>query len=139
MKNKAPLALMEQLVMLLVFALAAGLCLQVFVLSDRMSKRFEARDYAVLAVQNTAETMKVCEGDLDACVQLLGGSVADSRWETGYDAQWSSVPAQQAEYRVIAEVRETTSLLGSADIAAVTADGDVLFALTVSWQEAAYE
>ena len=38
MKSKAPLALMEQMVMLLVFALAAALCLQAFVQSDRLSR-----------------------------------------------------------------------------------------------------
>ena len=34
MKSKAPLALMEQMVMILVFALAAALCLQAFVKSE---------------------------------------------------------------------------------------------------------
>ena len=34
MRSKTPLALMEQMVMVLVFALAAALCLQVFVVSD---------------------------------------------------------------------------------------------------------
>ena len=41
-RSKAPLAMMEQMVMLLVFALAAALCLQAFVKSDGMSKRGEA-------------------------------------------------------------------------------------------------
>ena len=48
MKSKAPLALMEQLVMVLVFALAAALCVQAFFASDRMSRQGEARDRAVL-------------------------------------------------------------------------------------------
>ena len=43
MKNKAPLALMEQLVMLLVFALAAALCLQIYALSGKVSRRGEAQ------------------------------------------------------------------------------------------------
>ena len=37
MRSKAPLLLMEQMVMLLVFALAAALCLQAFVKSDGLS------------------------------------------------------------------------------------------------------
>ena len=37
MHSKAPLALMEQIIMLLVFALSAALCLQVFALSGRIS------------------------------------------------------------------------------------------------------
>ena len=55
MKSKAPLSLMEQLIMLLVFALAAALCLQVFVLSAQISRRCKATDHAVTAAQNAAE------------------------------------------------------------------------------------
>ena len=39
MRSKAPLLLMEQMVMLLVFALAAALCVQAFVKSDAISAR----------------------------------------------------------------------------------------------------
>ena len=48
MRSKAPLILMEQMVMLLVFALAAALCLQAFVKSDELSARGEARDRAAV-------------------------------------------------------------------------------------------
>ena len=51
MKSKAPLALMEQMVMLLVFALAAALCLQAFVQSDRLSRESEARAHAAVLCQ----------------------------------------------------------------------------------------
>ncbi|MEI3306106.1 MAG: hypothetical protein V8R40_08850 [Dysosmobacter sp.] len=47
MRSKAPLALMEQLVMVLVFALAAALCVQVFVLSGQTSRWNAARDRAL--------------------------------------------------------------------------------------------
>ena len=47
MRSKAPLAMMEQMVMLLVFALAAALCLQAFVKSDQLSQQGEVRDRAV--------------------------------------------------------------------------------------------
>lgn len=139
MKNKAPLALMEQLIMLLVFALAAGLCLQVFVLSDLMSGRYEAQDRAVPEVQNVAEVLKACEGELETCAAVYGGTVSDTKWEIGYDAQWNKVPAQQAEYRVAAVLQEGQALLGSAEVSALTSDGEVLFGITVSWQEAAHE
>lgn len=139
MKNKAPLLLMEQLVMLLVFALAAGLCLQVFIFSDRLSNQLEAQDYAVLAVQNTAEILKVCEGDLEAGAKLHGGTVSDGQWEIGYDEQWNNVPVEQAEYCVTTVLKDAQDLLGAADVSAVTSDGEVLFEITVFWQEAAYE
>ena len=140
MKNKAPLALMEQLVMLLVFALAAGLCLQVFVLSDRMSRRNEARDYGVLAVQNTAEMMKICQGDLEECAKLLGGTACADGLQIGYDKQWDPVPPEQAEYCVrVTVVEDSVGLLGTGEVSAQTADGEHLFGVTVSWQEVADE
>lgn len=58
MKNKASLMLMEQLVMILVFALCAALCLQCFVAADRISEETALRDEAVLLAQNTAESLK---------------------------------------------------------------------------------
>ena len=46
-KNRATLTLMEQLVMILVFALAAVICLQVFVTASKKSRDSEDRDRAV--------------------------------------------------------------------------------------------
>lgn len=37
-RSKAPLALMEQIIMILVFALASAVCLQAFVYADRLSR-----------------------------------------------------------------------------------------------------
>ena len=54
MKSRAPLVMMEQLVMVLVFALAAAVCVRIFALSDRLSLENETRDRAVAAVQNAA-------------------------------------------------------------------------------------
>ena len=138
MKNKAPLALMEQLVMLLVFALAAALCLQVFVLSDQMSRHCEERDQAVTAVQNAAETLKGCGGDLDAGVRILGGTSDGSQWKIGYDADWQQTAVDQAVYQVLVVLAPTKEpLLGSAEVLAQTMEGEQLFQLAVSWQEVA--
>ena len=136
MKSKAPLALMEQLVMLLVFALAAALCLQAFVLSDQMSGRCEERDRAVTAVQNAAEALKSCGGDLDAGVRILGGTSAGGQWQIGYDAGWKQTAVDQAAYQVLVVLKPTEEpLLGSAEVLAQTVEGRQLFQLAVSWQE----
>ena len=63
MKSKAPLVLMEQMVMLLVFALASALCLQAFVKSGDLSQRSAARDRAAVEAQNAAETLRSQSGD----------------------------------------------------------------------------
>ena len=75
MRSRAPLALMEQLVMILVFALAAALCLQVFVFADRISARNEETDRAVLVCQNAAETLKAggpSAGGTSAALEAAG-------------------------------------------------------------------
>ena len=73
MKNKAPLALMEQLIMILVFALASALCLRLFVYSDQVSVSGAARDQAAAVVQNAAEALKLSGGSMESLAGLLGG------------------------------------------------------------------
>lgn len=58
MKNKSTLLLMEQLIMVLVFALATALCLRVFVKADEISLQTARQDRAVLLAQNAAEQLK---------------------------------------------------------------------------------
>ena len=135
MKNKAPLSLMEQLVMLLVFSLAAALCLQVFVLSAQISRRCEARDRAVTEVQNAAEALKVSGGDLQRCADLLGGIAEDGCWELRFDENWEAALSGGA-YCLTAEVLPAEyPALGSAEVTARTASGEELFGVTVCWQE----
>lgn len=58
MRNKAVLVLMEQLVMLLVFALAAALCLGCFASAASLSGETAVQDEAVWLARNTAERLK---------------------------------------------------------------------------------
>ena len=58
MRSKASLFLMEQLVMVLVFALAAALCLNVIVQAQQISDEAALQDKAALTAQNAAELLK---------------------------------------------------------------------------------
>ena len=136
MKSKAPLALMEQILMVLVFALAAALCLQIFVFGSQVSRRSEARDSAMLVVQNAAEVLKVNRGNMQLCARLLGGENNADVWQIGYDADWQETNSDAAEYLVRAvPVATNDPLLGCADVFAQTVDGDSLFQVRVAWQE----
>lgn len=135
MKSKAPLALMEQLVMLLVFALAAALCIQVFVLSSRMSQWCVARDRAVTEVQNAAEAVKAFAGDLKLCEALLGGTVEERHWQIAYDENWNTSMVDGAYHLITVMLPSPVPTLGVAEISAQTAGGDILFCVTISWQE----
>ena len=50
-RSKAPLALMEQIIMILVFALAAAVCLQAFVYANGLSGRGEKENIAAATMQ----------------------------------------------------------------------------------------
>lgn len=99
MRSKAPLILMEQMVMLLVFALAAALCLQAFVKSDALSGRSEARDKAAVLCQNAAETVRHCGGSaqnaLSKAAEELGAAYSGEfvTLSLDYDENWNPIPA----------------------------------------------
>jgi type II secretory pathway pseudopilin PulG len=122
---------MEQLVMLLVFALAAALCVQIFVLSDRTSRQNEARDQAVVAAQNAAELLKDAEGDYASAARILGGTGDDEGLRVTYTEDWTP---GEGPYLLAATPRESAVPgLGLAEVA-VWSGEDQLFALTVAWQ-----
>ena len=148
MSSKAPLALMEQAVMILVFALAAALCMRVFVWSDQASKRGQALDRAVVEVQNAAEAVKAEGGRtraglssmLDAAANAAGlqpdtdgGSAVLSRL---YNENWEPCQARDAVWRLAVE-EEPSDVPGLAWARVYVEDiakGEVLFEATVAWQ-----
>ena len=138
MRSKAPLALMVQMVMVLVFALAAALCLRVFALSDQMSRRSEARDDAVILAQNAAEICKHSGGDFELLERTLGGEALGYSWTALYGENLDPVTAaEDAGYEVVIRPEMAkTSGLGRASVSVFELDdGELLFQIPVSWQE----
>lgn len=124
MKNKTFLPLIEQMIMILIFALSAAFCLQGFAAAGRISKRQAVLTEAVVTVQNTAEILKSSHGDYKLAAEMLDGSVVDDQLRIETD-----------EYLVTAgAVVEDLDLLSSAKIEVVY-ETDILYELTVSWQE----
>lgn len=147
-RSNVPLLLMEQLVMLLVFALAAALCVRAFVLADTRSQQNDARSQALLVAQSVAEEIKalqdVKEGDLQ------GFDVLSSQWEPDivtlrqkafepryYGKRWR--PAEETAWSYCLQVEKQTSenpLLGRAEITVRDKAGNCLVKLPLAWQEA---
>ena len=123
MRSKTPLALMEQTVMLLVFALAAALCLRAFAFADQTSRRNEAVDHAVLLAQNTAETLKAA-----------GAAEGETLWYT--EELTAASDETEAAYRVEIRPEESgVAGLGRAVVSVYDAGGEALFSLSAAWQE----
>ena len=144
-KSKAPLVMLEQMVMLLVFALAAALCLQAFVKSDSLSRASEARDRAALLCQSVAEELRL-DGDIETALTRLHGEAyeQDGVYHSFYDEDWNyigSIPGcgtgkPEAVYRLEVQLADGGAKgLGMARVEAVSIqDGTAVFSLEVAWQ-----
>lgn len=143
MRSKTPLVLMEQMIMLLVFALASALCLQAFVKSDQMSRDSENRDRALQAAQNAAEVIRSTGGDFRQAAALLDAS----DWEEGsltifYGGDWKpSEPIAENVYPLgytLGAQRQETDIpgLGKAEVWVQDDEtGADLARFPVAWQE----
>lgn len=109
MKSRASLVLMEQLLMVLVFALTAAVCLQAFVKADEISAQTARQDAAVVMAQNAAELLKA-------------GADPEEVLETGVYS--------------LEILEEATDIPGFAQAQIqVCYEGEILFSLTTGWQE----
>ena len=127
MKNKTPLALIEMMLLMLVFAFVAAVCLRVFVKSGEISRQSEARDYAVVETQSAAEIIRGCGGDFGFAAQKLGGETDGDTLTVHYAEKNITLYAKREE--------SDNSLLGKARVWAEYENDDELFALEVMWQE----
>lgn len=138
MKNKASLILAEQLVMILVFSLAAVICLGIFIKAHQISQQSENLDAAVLLAQNAAETVKASRGDWEVIAEKLNGTSESNGVSILYNRDLQ--PEENGFFSVHIRSLPTENLfLGSAEISVYcsTEPDSSLFTLAVAWQEVA--
>lgn len=125
-RSKAPLALMEQIIMILVFALASAVCLQAFVYSDSLSKQGEIRDAAVTYAQQMAEYCKAEDGDLDKVSEKLQA-------DRESDGLSLSYPEDGLNLRL--RVVSSETYLEKAEITVTDENGEEIYSLSIAWQK----
>lgn len=135
MKRSASLILVELLIMLTVFAVAAGFCLRAFVWSDENSKQSAAADYALIQAQNAAEAIKHYHGDFSLAAEDYGGQWDGASWNIAYDDSWNITAEDPAYFLQVLPVTNEKPYLGQAKLTLVDCDGTVLAELSVCWQE----
>ena len=139
MKNRTYLMLLEQLVMILVFAAAAAVCMRVFVYSYQISGDASALSEAALLAQNTAEQIKAARGTAGLSEQGLYWNGEESCWEASYDERWQPTAMKTEKYRMTVCPENASGL--SPGIAGIRIweigkeSRELLFELTVAWQE----
>lgn len=140
-ESKAPLALMEQVIMVLVFALAAALCIQAFVHARNISLHMTERDHAVNIGQTLAETVKAYGGNLEEVCKELGGSVEGKKLVLYYDSEWNTVESSEdAEFRALFQPEDNDNFCQYGRVSVSETDGDrEILSLKVAWQGAQSE
>ena len=111
MRSKSPLTLIELIIMIAVFALAAALCLRAFVWADLKSASNQERDRAVILAQSTAEEIKAQHSAQNMVTQKDGFTLT------------------------VTPVESANALLGAATVSVSNDKDETLVELTVKWQE----
>ena len=127
--RKTGLFLMELIIAILFFSLAAAICIQLFVKSHMISERSIALNHSILLAQNTAEIFYATNGNPEKMASLLGcgessdtAAIADSENASTltliYTDKFDRLnPAQAAS---AAAYQQTISLSADSDPALIT-------------------
>ena len=111
--------------MVLVFAMAAAMCLKMFVLTDNRSQDYAQKDRAVLVAQSVAEQ---CKHDADAYLEESDAVYEDGGW---------TLSADDGAYLIRIVYEETESkYLWRATVSVFSAEGECLFSLPIAGQNA---
>jgi len=137
------LFLIELLFGLMIFALTAAVCLQLFVGSHHISGESSNLNRAVVKAQSGAECFKASQGDLKETAMLLNGHFAEGSNTVlqYFDSDWNPVDGNpgrgNADYTL--EVRRVSEQAGVIDGVVVVSDhsGNLIFSIPVAVLEVA--
>lgn len=97
-RSRTGLFLLELVLMLLVFAVCAAVCMQVFAAARLESDRGRDLGNASLLAQSAAECWKSTRGDAQAAALLLDGALDQSAVILYRDDEWAACPADEAAF-----------------------------------------
>lgn len=83
--SKSGLFLIELIILILFFAMASGICVQLFVNAHLLSIRSSQQNHAVLVAQSAAEAYKANAAEYD---KLLGGKSDEEGFHVLYNTEW---------------------------------------------------
>jgi hypothetical protein len=123
---------MEQLVVILVFAVCAAVCVNIFVESYLMERHTQEVNNSVRAAVNGAEIYKAAGGDRQKAVQILGGIYDHAEYGAVvfYDDRWNPCEEGQASYTLRIDRLHGTPAL--AEVTVAKTNGEILISLPVA-------
>lgn len=134
-ESKAPLMLMEQVIMVLVFALVSAVCIQAFALARTTSVQMSDRDHAVNVSQTLAETLKAYHGSIAEVREGLGGESDGDRLVFYYDSDWKETAESSVSFLMtfVQEEGDGFCRYGRITVSDVSGQKEI-FSMRVAWQ-----
>ena len=104
-RSKSTLFLIEQLIVIAVFAVCAAACIRILTSAYFTANDSQATSHAVLRAESAAEIFKAVDGDIDTIASILGGTSgtqADgvSGVAVYYDSSWQVSNEGNASYQL---------------------------------------
>lgn len=95
-KSKSRLFLIEMIVIILFFSIAAAVCINMFTQAKIVSGKSTELTMALLSAQQAAETFKSSGGDKEATGQRLGAQIEGENLIVTYNSDWEQTDTQPA-------------------------------------------
>ena len=104
-RSRATLFLIEQIIVVGIFALCAAACARIFTSAYFQSKESKDVRYAIIAAESCAESYKASGGNLGQVAQALGGATGivggSDAAIVHYDSQWLITSGDDASFRLV--------------------------------------
>ncbi len=124
MRDRTFLVLMEQLIMIVVFAVSSAVCLNIFVYSWQISRKSEAKYEAAFIAQSIAEDIKATDGTM-----LF-------TWDERNGAFYKEYSEEGRRYTAEIMADEDAEGFNKAEIKVIF-EQEEIFSIPVAWQEVA--
>ncbi|MCL1819819.1 MAG: hypothetical protein FWG36_04075 [Oscillospiraceae bacterium] len=123
-RSKASLFLLEQLIVILVFALCAAACVRVFVFSYTTANNTRDTSNALLIAESAAEAFKFTGGDIGRTTSILSGAAGSG--EIHYDGDWKPSAKSEAVYSLVFSQLENDGTVKKCKVNVSRAEDDEL-------------
>jgi hypothetical protein len=141
-RSKSTLFLIEQLIVIAVFAICAVACISIFTAAYFNASDSMATRYAILKAESGAEAFKAIGGDINAMADIMGGTSGQGEPGTAvvtvyYDSMWKEISSEaDASYILLLVVNaphnpnDTALITGELTIGKIT--GEELITLSLA-------
>ena len=132
--RRSTLFLMELMMAILLFSLAATVCVQVFVKSHTLEKESTDLSHAVFASSSVAEIFRNSDDYTVLLKKEFPLAKSDERsLQIFYDKEWEPVAESEAEYQLLFVTdRDTDLVTGRITVSSISADVSAIYELQVN-------